>query len=295
MRHYVDIFLDHLRIERMLSEHTLSSYGGDLNLYISFLARRSISDFRNVTRRDVTDFMMHQKEGSYEVTSINRELSAIKAFHRFLVRERILDEDVTSIIETPRAWKKIPDALSAAEVERLLLAPDINTHKGLRDRAILELMYASGLRVSELAGLTMQMVDFDQEYIRTRGKGNKERVIPIGDAALNFLQRYIVNVRPAVLGNVVCDSIFISSYRKNMSRQAIWKLIKAYVVQAGITKHVTPHTLRHSFATHLLEGGADLRSVQEMLGHASISTTQIYTHVSQSRLKQVHRKYHPRA
>lgn len=291
----IENFLDYLRVERAMSDHTVSSYAGDLFLYRDFLLVRNIASLESISRNDIRDFMARQKELNYEASSISRELSAIKVFHRFLLRERVLQDDVTTIIESPKLWKKIPDVLSAAEIENLILAPDTKTKKGLRDRAILELMYATGLRVSEVANLLLENVDFELEILKTSGKGKKERLVPLGDVALNFLDNYVQNIRPIILAGKECDFVFISSYRKNLSRQALWKIIKAYVLKAGIVKKVTPHTLRHSFATHLLEGGADLRSVQEMLGHASISTTQIYTHVSNTHLKEVHRKFHPRA
>lgn len=292
---YINSFLDYLRVERILSEHTINSYASDLGLYAKYLEACKVRTIKDISRGHISQFMMSQKKGTYEVSSIARELSVIKAFHRFLVRERLLDDDVTSVIETPKTWKKIPDVLNAQDIERLLLAPDILKPKGLRDRAIIELMYATGLRVSEVAGLRMDCIDFEIKFLRTKGKGSKERIVPLGDAALFFLKKYICEIRPIVLGSKECDYVFISSYRKNMSRQSLWKMIKYYVNAVGIVKSVTPHTLRHSFATHLLEGGADLRSVQEMLGHSSISTTQIYTHVSQGRLKQVHKRFHPRA
>lgn len=291
----IDSFVDYLSVERALSQHTLNSYAGDLFLYRDFLFERGVGKLKDISRKDISDFMARQREQAYEASSIARELSAIKSFHRFLLRERVLDDDVTTVIETPKLWKKIPDVLGTEEVERLILAPDLSTDKGMRDRAILELMYASGLRVSEVANLLLENLDFELEILKTTGKGRKERIVPLGDAALSFLDNYVHNVRPKILNGKDCEFVFISSYRKNISRQALWKIIKAYVLKAGITKKVTPHTLRHSFATHLLEGGADLRSVQEMLGHASISTTQIYTHVSNTHLKEVHRKFHPRA
>lgn len=291
----VDDFLAFLSIERGLSPNTVEAYARDLVLYGAFLSPGGTPDFANVTRQQISDFLMRQKKASYDVASIARELSAIRTFHRFLVRENYSQDDPTSVVETPKIWKKIPDVLSAEEVMRIIKAPDISTPKGLRDRAIFELMYATGLRVSETGNLRLDSIDFEINFIRTKGKGNKERLVPIGTAAMDYLKRYLAEVRPVILAGKPCEYVFISSYRKNISRQALWKILKEYVTLAGVTKSVTPHTLRHSFATHLLEGGADLRSVQEMLGHASISTTQIYTHISTGRLKEVHKKFHPRA
>jgi integrase/recombinase XerD len=292
----IDDFLTFLSVERGLSPNTVESYANDLRIYAAYLSPSGDApDFVKVTRPQISDFLMRQKKASYDVASIARELSAVRAFHRFLVREEQATDDPTAVVETPKIWKKIPDVLSADEVMRIIAAPDVSTPKGLRDRAIFELMYATGLRVSETANLRLDSVDFEINFIRTKGKGSKERLVPIGTAAMDYLKRYLTEVRPVVLDGKSCEYVFISSYRRNLTRQALWKILREYVKQAGVLKSVTPHTLRHSFATHLLEGGADLRSVQEMLGHASIATTQIYTHISTGRLKEVHKKFHPRA
>jgi len=292
----VDDFLTFLTVERGLSHNTVEAYANDLRLYAGFLLPQGGEpDFASVQRQQISDFLMRQKKASYDVASIARELSAIRSFHRFLVRENLAQDDPTAVLETPKIWKKIPDVLSADEVMRIISAPDLSTPKGMRDRAIFELMYATGMRVSETANLRIDSIDFEINFIRTKGKGNKERLVPIGMAAMDYLKRYLNDVRPVVLDGKPCDYVFISSYRRNITRQSLWSILRSYVKHAGITKSVTPHTLRHSFATHLIEGGADLRSVQEMLGHASIATTQIYTHISTGRLKEVHKQFHPRA
>lgn len=295
MEKYLEGFLEYLQVERGLAKNTLLSYGADLKKYLKFLEERKISDLGRVERKDILDFIFNQKEKGYQVTSLARVLSSIKSFHRFLLRERLIEKDVTSAIESPKLWKKVPEVLSYQEVERLLRQPDIHKPRGLRDRAILELMYATGLRVSEVSSLKAGEVNLEVGYLKTRGKAQKERLVPLGEKSIHFLSRYIKEVRGQLLGKRTSDFLFISSYKKRLSRQSIWKMIKSYVKKARIKKEITPHTLRHSFATHLLEGGADLRSVQEMLGHSSISTTQIYTHINRTRLKEIHQRFHPRA
>ena len=227
--------------------------------------------------------------------SISRILSTVKSFHKFLLREKIISSDPTALIDTPKMDEKIPSFLTFAEVMKILRAPDCKKAQGVRDKAILELMYATGLRVSELVSLKGFDVNLDVGFVRCKGKGSKERIVPLGKVAGNFLDKYIKEAREKLAGRKICEYLFIAQGGRRLSRQSVWKLIKAVVGKCGIRKKVSPHTLRHSFATHLLEGGADLRSVQEMLGHASITTTQIYTHVDRVRLKTIHSKFHPRA
>jgi len=295
MEDHIQPFLDYLRIERGLSENTVVSYQNDVWLYTAFMKFAGIADAGGISRKDLTAFLMHQKTEGYDASSIARQLSSVKSFHRFLVRERIINNDVTAVMESPKLWKRVPEVLTPAEVEKLITAPGIRKPKGLRDRAILELMYATGMRVSEISKLEVENLDMEVGYVRTIGKGSKERIVPLGESALHFLKRYLSESRPKLLKGRESPYLFISSYKRNLTRVSIWKLIKAYAKEVRIRKPVKPHTLRHSFATHLLEGGADLRSVQEMLGHASISTTQIYTHINKIRLKEIHRQFHPRA
>jgi integrase/recombinase XerD len=215
-------------------------------------------------------------------------------FHRFLAREKVLKSDPTNLIDSPKLWKKIPDTLTLNEIEALISQPDIRDKQGIRDKAILETLYATGMRVSEAVNLKIDNVNLDIGFLRCIGKGNKERVIPLGKKAILSLKRYLEVSRPHFLKNRTCEFIFVSRFGKKISRQSFWKLIKRYARQARIKKPIRPHILRHSFATHLLERGADLRAVQEMLGHSNISTTQIYTHINRDRLKSIHRQFHPR-
>jgi len=294
MQELIESFLNYLTVERGLSSNTIVSYRQDLLSYTDFLKRQGIESLSSSRKEEVVNFMVQLKDKGMSVSSICRHLAAIKAFYRFLVKERFLQVDPTILVESPKMWKKIPDALSLDEVEALLAQPNTRELQGIRDKAILETMYATGMRVSEVAGLKMDSVNLDAGFLRCVGKGNKERVIPLGRKAIASIQRYCLNSRALLLKGKSSEYLFVSRLGKKMSRQIIWKMIKRYARQAGIRKAIRPHILRHSFATHLLERGADLRSVQEMLGHANISTTQIYTHINKDRLKAIHRMYHPR-
>lgn len=290
---YVDEFINYLAVERGLSDNTLMAYRRDLTQYFNFLNDKK-RDIRNIVRKDVSDFMYDEKARGLSVTSICRNLSAIKMFHRFLVREGLAKEDPTNLIDMPKLWKRIPDVMSVQEIESMLTAAKGNNWQGIRDKAILELFYASGMRVSELINLKMENINLSVGYVRCMGKGRKERVIPVGKRACEALQKYCTTARPKLNKTNVSPSLFLTRLGKRMSRQSAWKIIKHYAGKANIKKTIKPHTLRHSFATHLLEHGADLRSVQEMLGHSDISTTQIYTHVDKERLRTIHKQFHPR-
>lgn len=294
MDNYIEAFLDYLRVERGVSENTILSYCSDLKKYKNWISSIGIRGVSRITKKDIVQFMARQKSKGFAVPSISRTLSSIKSFHRFLLREKIISKDPTSAIDTPKLWKKIPNVLTSKEVVKLLTQPNIRLVRGLRDKAILELMYATGLRVSEVSSLNILDVNIEAGFLKVRGKGGKERIVPIGKVASHFLSRYLNTSRSKILKSKTSNAIFVSSYKKKLSRQSIWKMIKFYIKKAKINKQISPHTLRHSFATHLLEGGADLRSVQEMLGHSSISTTQIYTHINKARLKEIHKKFHPR-
>lgn len=294
MRELIENFLSYLSVERGLSSNTILSYREDLNFYADFLSQRSVDSLTKSSKNDVVNFMMYQKDKGLAVNSIARRLAAIKVFYRFLVRERLLKSDPTSLIDSPKLWKKIPETLSLNEVEQLLRQPNIRDTQGIRDRAILETLYATGMRVSEAVNLKVDSVNLDIGFLRCIGKGNKERVIPLGNKAITSIKRYRSISRPRLLKNKESPFLFVSRLGKKISRQSMWKLVKRYAREARIKKPMRPHILRHSFATHLLEGGADLRSVQEMLGHANISTTQIYTHINKERLKSIHRMFHPR-
>jgi len=294
MKEFIDSFLSYLSVERGLDKNTIVSYREDLNYYTNFLTSRSIDMLSKTNRNDIINFMMHQKDKGLAANSIARRLAAIKTFYRFLVRERILKTDPTSLIETPKLWKKIPETLSLNEVEALLAQPNIRDRQGIRDKAILETLYATGMRVSEAVNLKKDNVNFDIGFLRCIGKGNKERIIPLGKKAITSIKRYLEASRPAFAKNKETEFMFLNRSGNKISRQSLWKIIKRYAREARIKKPIRPHILRHSFATHLLERGADLRSVQEMLGHSDISTTQLYTHVNRDRLKSIHKMFHPR-
>ncbi|PIZ84070.1 MAG: site-specific tyrosine recombinase XerD [Candidatus Omnitrophica bacterium CG_4_10_14_0_2_um_filter_44_9] len=286
--------MDYLSVERGLSLNTLVSYRRDLNTYLKFLdavAKKTISD---TSREDIRDFMMHEKDKGLSVNSIARNLAALRTFYSFLAREKLIRSDVSSYIDSPKLWKKIPDILSFDEVDRLIESTDLNKPQGIRDRAILELMYATGMRVSEVSNIKVSDVHMDVGFVRCIGKGKKERIIPLGKKAITAIARYLEKVRPGQLKGSGSAELFLNRSGKKISRVSLWKLVKGYARKVRIKKEMRPHILRHTFATHLLERGADLRSVQEMLGHANISTTQIYTHVTQDRLKSIHKMFHPR-
>jgi len=294
MKDFVEEFISYLAVERGLAENTLTAYRSDLGKYRRYLTDQNITDPTNVKRQKITDYLFHQKEKDLAITSICRSLAAIKMFHRFLVRENLAKDDPTALVETPKIWKRVPDVLSQPEIEAILCAAQGDGRQQIRDYAILEVLYASGMRVSELVELQIENLNLDMGYVRCVGKGNKERIIPVGKKAQQAVELYIRKVRPKLSKGRLTSDLFLSRLGRKLSRQSIWKIIKFYASKAGIKKTIKPHTMRHSFATHLLEHGADLRSVQEMLGHSDIATTQIYTHVDKERLKSVHKEFHPR-
>ncbi len=294
MLELIENFLNYLSVERGLAQNTLLSYREDLKYYADFLTRQHIDALSKTCRNDIINFMLSQKDKGLSANSVARRLAAIKAFYRFLNRERILKEDPTSLIESPKLWKKVPQTLSLNEINALLAQPNLRNPQGIRDRAILEALYATGMRVSEAVHLKADNVNLDVGFLRCFGKGRKERIIPLGKKAIESLRRYLKDARPKLLKTKESEFLFLSRFGKKISRQSLWKMIKKYAKEAKIKKPIRPHILRHSFATHLLEGGADLRAVQEMLGHADISTTQIYTHINKDRLKAIHKAFHPR-
>ncbi|TAM38994.1 site-specific tyrosine recombinase XerD [bacterium] len=294
MKELIDSFLDYLSVERGLAKNTIIAYRRDLNIYLDFIIGRGRNALSQISKNDITDFMLSAKEKGISPVSISRRLAAIRMFHRFLARERVLKSDPTTLIDSPKLWKKVPDTLSLNEVEALIAQPEVRDFQGARDRAIIETLYATGMRVSEATGLKAADVNLDIGFLRCIGKGNKERVIPLGKKAIHSIKRYLEFARPHFLKNKTSDILFINRSGAKLSRQSVWKLIKQYAKSAKIKKPIKVHTLRHSFATHLLERGADLRSVQEMLGHSNISTTQIYTHIDKERLKKIHKMFHPR-
>ena len=295
MQNYIEDFLNYLSVERGLAQNTLWAYRRDLKGYSFFLDKNGIKSASTVKRDNVTGFMQQLKQQGLTTSSICRKLAAIKMFHRYLLRERFTQEDPTALIETPKLWKKVPTVLNAQEIEAMINATKGRSWQAVRDNAILELFYASGMRVSELANLKLESINLDLGYVRCYGKGRKERIVPIGKMACQSVRKYCETARKRKILDNQNLILFISRLGKKMSRQSLWKVIKHYARKANIKKEIKPHTIRHTFATHLLEHGADLRSVQEMLGHADISTTQIYTHVDKARLKAIHKQFHPRS
>ncbi len=292
----MDDFLAYLSLEKGLSENTLESYQSDLNQFLAHLAQTSKpSSWKKVTAGDVSDWIYALSEEDYSNASLCRKLSAVRAIDSFLLRERVTAKSFTEIVVGPKLRRKAPFTLSIQEVERLLAAPDEATPQGLRDRAMLELFYSSGLRVSELSGLTLQQIDLDLGALKVYGKGSKERVCPMGSKAVEAIDNYLRNGRPSLVKAKTGSAVFLSARGSAISRKTVWVLVKKYTKAAGIDKPVKPHMLRHSFATHLLTGGADLRIIQELLGHADISTTQIYTSVEAERTRSAHDEFHPRS
>lgn len=295
MKLLVSQFLDHLALERGLSPQTSKAYATDLFAFVAFLSRREIGAFNDVDRTHVLDFLVKERERGQAVSSVSRRLVAIKVFLAFLQREGLLARNVTEAMDSPRLWKTLPGVLSQREVDRLLAVPSGDDRLAVRDKAMLELFYATGMRVSEVAHLTLDDVHVDSSYVRCLGKGNKVRVVPFGTQALHALQRYLAEGRPQFVRPRSGSEVFLTYRGTAFSRKGLWKLIGQMARRAGIEKPVHPHTLRHSFASHLLANGAPLRVIQEMLGHADIATTQIYTHVDEGRLRHVHAQFHPRA
>ncbi len=294
MRSYLDDFLVYISVEKGLAENTSLAYKRDLVKYLSYLKKRKITDLGVVDRAEIQKYLMSLKSDSLSGKSIARNLVSIKVFHRFLLQERIIKDDVTSLLELPKLWRTLPVCLSSQEVLQLMDAPDLKCSKGYRDKAILEVFYASGMRVSEVAYILVNAINYESSFVKCKGKGSKERLVPLGKTATKYIKEYVKRYR-AESDKYNSEYLFLSNRGKPFTRQSLWNIIKKYALKAGINKKITPHTLRHSFATHLLEGGADLRVVQEMLGHADISTTQIYTHVSKDKLHSVYNQFHPRA
>ncbi len=287
----IEAYLDAVWMERGLAENTLTAYRGDLKRFADWLARRGLGLLR-ARRADVLEFLADQ--AGAPPRTIARRLSALRRFYLHQCRERRVEQDPCARVDAPKLGRPLPDALTEAQVETLIAAPDTSTPFGLRDRAMLELLYATGLRVSELVTLTVAQLNRRQGVIRVSGKGNKERLVPVGDEALEWLSVYLRDGRGLILGARQSEALFPSRAGRAMTRQAFWQIIKRHASSAGIRKPLSPHTLRHAFATHLLNHGADLRVVQMLLGHSDISTTQIYTHVARERLKDLHQRHHPR-
>ncbi|UCB51677.1 MAG: site-specific tyrosine recombinase XerD [Candidatus Zixiibacteriota bacterium] len=295
MKQILDQFLNHLSVERNLSANTIESYRRDLNGYLKFLRETKLDSVGGIAAQHVTGFVARLSRKGLAANSIARKLSSLRGFHKFLVAEGYCDVDPTSTLESPRQWRKLPSVLRVKEVERLLSQPSGDAPLDVRDKAVLEFLYATGVRISELIQIKRKDLLPEVELVRVMGKGRKERIVPLGKEAIRSVQRYLGEARPKLAGEHSEDVLFLNRRGRRFSRMGLWKVLRKYVNQAGITKRVSPHTIRHSFATHLLEGGADLRAVQEMLGHADISTTQIYTHLDREYIKQEHRDHHPRS
>ncbi|MBU8907864.1 site-specific tyrosine recombinase XerD [Desertibacillus haloalkaliphilus] len=296
MQSQIDEFLQYCIVERGLSANTVQSYKRDLGQYQKYLFEfKQCKDFSQIDRTTITDYLYFLKEKGRAASTIARTIASIRALHQFLLREKLTDQDPSIHIETPKADKRLPKVLSTSEVESLLAAPHRHTPFDMRNKAMLEVLYATGIRVSELCQLQLDDVHLKMGFIRCIGKGNKERIIPLGTMAADALTTYLERGRPKLVKKVDHRTLFVNHHGSPLSRQGFWKILKKLAQEANIKKDLTPHTLRHSFATHLLENGADLRAVQEMLGHADISTTQIYTHVTKTRLKDVYADFHPRA
>lgn len=286
-------YLIYLQAEKGLAKNTVSSYTHDLKIYLAFLSRRKISSYDSVTSKVVREFTAELRK-NFSASSTARILSAIKGLHKFLLKEGYAEKDTLRDVPTPKKEARLPRVVTIDDANRLMNSVFAPNPPGLRDRAILELLYATGMRISEMTQIKLGDLDLEEGFVRVFGKGSKERVIPVGKKALEAAQSYLRGGRPKLVKQVRDESLFLNVRGRGMTRQSLWKILKSYAKRAGL-EEVTPHTLRHSFATHLLEGGADLRAVQEMLGHASISTTQIYTHVSKEHLRQVYLESHPRA
>lgn len=295
LKHALIEYLHYLQIERGLSENTLVAYRRDLTQYKEFIKKLALSSWDEVERHHILQFLATLKADQKSPATISRMISSIRSFHQFLLNERFAQRDVSLHIELPKQGRSLPDVLSLEEVEQLL-AIEGDDPLSLRNKAMLELLYATGLRVSELIDLEMNDIHLTMGFVRCIGKGNKERIVPIGSLAIEAMEKYIELARPVLVKrNERETKFFVNHHGRPLSRQGFWKLLRKLALEAGLSKTITPHTLRHSFATHLLENGADLRSVQEMLGHADISTTQIYTHVSRTRLSDTYKQFHPRA
>jgi integrase/recombinase XerD len=296
MKQQLLIFIQYLSVEKGLAQNTLESYERDLTQYMDFVEKSGITQLKDTKKLTIQNYLLQLKKLGRASSSVTRSMVSIRSFYQFLVRERMLELDPSLNMESPRLVKRLPKVLSVQEVECLLEAPETITPYGMRDKAMLELLYATGIRVSELVSLNAGHVNLGMGFVRCIGKGSKERIIPLGRIAAKWLHDYIQIMRHQLLReSKLDDALFINHLGTRLTRQGFWKIIKKYGREARIMKEITPHTLRHSFATHLLDNGADLRAVQEMLGHADISTTQIYTHVNKIRMKEVYNRSHPRA
>lgn len=290
----IDQYINYLIVEKGLADATIESYSGDLKKFADCLKSEKVGKIDAIDTAVILKYLIRLRKEGLTARSRARHLVTLRGFFKFLIQEKAIKKDPTRIVDLPKTGIKLPDVLSTDQILMIINAPDAATHRGARDAAMLELLYAAGLRVSELIHVTLQDVNMEMGFVRTFGKGSKERIVPIGSQAREKINAYVADSRPRLLKHHVSKFLFVARAGKPMTRQGFWKLLKKYAVQAGIDKKITPHSFRHSFASHLLEGGADLRAVQMMLGHVDISTTQIYTHVARDHLKKLHEKFHPR-
>ncbi|HOA35335.1 MAG TPA: site-specific tyrosine recombinase XerD [Bacillota bacterium] len=295
MHSWLENYSHYLSVEKGLARNTLESYRRDLQKFLKYLEKKKITAPQEIDRQAITDYLLTLKNEGRTPATISRNVASIRSFFNFLVQEGLLEDNPAQLVKAPRIEKKLPRVLTTKEIDQLLRQPRNDSHVGLRDKAMLELLYASGIRVSELVSLNV--TDFSPEvgYLRCRGKGMKERIVPIGSVAVSYVQDYLRNCRQKMLKQNEEKALFLNHHGRRLTRQGFWKILKKYARQSNISGEITPHTLRHSFATHLLENGADLRSVQEMLGHSDISTTQIYTQITRRKIREVYDKTHPRA
>ncbi len=288
-------YLTYLDVEEGLSPNTIEAYMHNTDRYVSFLKSKGITDPPGINKSDVIEFIELLRTLGLSQNSISRNFAAIKSFHQFLYRENETKSNPTETVQVMSSHRKLPGVLSVEETIRLIESPDISTPLGIRDRAMFEFAYATGARVSELVTMKLQNILFEENIVRITGKGSKERIVPLGKTAKEKVLDYLHSVRPTLSKGLSRDALFLNSRGVPLTRMGFWKILRKYVIISGITKHVSPHTLRHSFATHLLEGGADIRVIQELLGHSNISTTEIYTHIDREFIKEIHRTFHPRA
>lgn len=287
-------YLNHLLVERGVASNTLEAYGRDLRRYFQFLLQKDITQLPDVKPEVIIEYLVQIKGEGLSANSMNRALAALRGLYKYLIQEKIITSSPLTNIDLAKVWMRLPDTISKEEMNVILIQPGILTPAAMRDSAMLELLYATGIRVSELINLTMNSVNWQVGFLVVMGKGSKERIVPVGKTAYDCTRLYVDNARPQLMQKKTTDVLFLNRFGTKFTRQGLWKIVIKYAKKAGLQKKVHPHTFRHSFATHLLEGGADLRTVQVMLGHADISTTQIYTHITRERLREIHQKYHPR-
>ncbi|MEQ8213121.1 MAG: site-specific tyrosine recombinase XerD [Smithellaceae bacterium] len=294
MQELLEKYLNYLLVERGVAENTLEAYGRDLRRFLLIVQERGITDLRHILPETVIEYLVRIKDEGLSANSTNRALAALRGFYKYLLQEKMIEQTPLANIELAKVWMRLPDTISKEEMTLILAQPGMDTAQAVRNSAMLELLYATGIRVSELIGLRMNSINWQVGFLVVMGKGGKERIVPIGKTAYDCVKYYIEQARPQLMRGKSSDVLFLNRFGGKFTRQGFWKIVVDYARKSGLHKKVHPHTFRHSFASHLLEGGADLRTVQVMLGHADISTTQIYTHITRERLKEIHQKFHPR-